>query len=192
MIERASGQPFYRLARLRFLDPLALSLTAPSDRPRLRGLVQAYVGGDPARGAPMQALDEEGALRWHPLTEWTGGGFISNARDLARWVLVHFSGGSMAHDYLQEMLEGAPAAARAAGSSYGLGVSTFDSPWGKLLGHTGAVPGYRSAAFFLPESGFAYALQINTDIGLVGEGNPFLEINLALLESLFDGTQGER
>lgn len=192
VIERASGQPFYRLARLRFLDPLALSLTAPSDRPRLRGLVQAYVGGDPARGAPMQALDEEGALRWHPLTEWTGGGFISNARDLARWVLVHFSGGSMAHDYLQEMLEGAPAAARAAGSSYGLGVSTFDSPWGKLLGHTGAVPGYRSAAFFLPESGFAYALQINTDIGLVGEGNPFLEINLALLESLFDGTQGER
>lgn len=189
VVERASGQPFYRLARLRFLDPLGLSQTAPSDRRRLRGLVQGYAGGEPARGAVTRVLDDAGNLRWHPLTEWTGGGFISNARDLARWVLVHFSGASMPHDYFPLVLNGAPELARHAGSTYGLGVSTLDSPWGKLLGHTGWVPGFRSTAFFLPEQGMAYALQINTDVGLVGEGNPFLEINLAVLEAMLDESQ---
>jgi len=191
VIERAAGQSFYSLVQTRFLSPIGLSQTTPSDRRRLTGLVQGYAGANRARVEPFSTLDEQGLLRWHPLTEWTGGGFMSNARDLARWVLVHFSGNSMDHDYLPELLRGIPAEARAAGSSYGMGASTLDTPWGPLIGHTGWVPGYRSTAFFLPEQGTAYALQVNTDIGLAGEGNPFLEINLALLEAMFGEGAGD-
>lgn len=191
VIEKASGRSFYDLAQDYFLTPLHLEGTTPAISREVPGLVQAYAGANAAGDEPTTTLDKDGLLRWQPATEWTGGGFISQPRDLAIWVKAHFSGRSMQHDYLDEVLNGAPQEAKDNGTNYGLGVSRIESPYGPMYGHGGWVPGYRSAAFYLPSKDVSYAFEVNTDIGLAGEHNAFPDVNFALLKAVLGEEAGD-
>lgn len=84
-IERAAGMPWTEVVRTRFLDPLALSDTEPSDRRDLSRLAVGYSAmGDPSV-PPVRTLDAEGRMVWHPGIEGAGGGYVTTAADLARW-----------------------------------------------------------------------------------------------------------
>jgi D-alanyl-D-alanine carboxypeptidase len=187
IIEKASGQPFYDLVERDFLVPLKLDRTAPTSAPRLPGLAQAYIEGERIEMSQKETIDADGYLRYNAASEWTGGGFVSNPRDLARWVKAYFSGQSMPYDYLERVLEGAPHLDTAANKGYGLGVSKYTTEFGVAYGHFGWIPGYVSAAFYLPERGVSYSFSINTDINLMGgPDSNFSRLHDRVVESIFD------
>lgn len=183
VIEAASDQSYYDLVTERFLQPLALTSTRPSDRPDLPGLAVGYVAEDNPFGLPARTVDENGALLWDPSMEWTGGGFASTSRDLAVWGQALFSGTAMDTPYLDRLLDGAPVSPDAPGLFYGTGVAIYaDTPRGPVYGHGGWIPGYSSNLRHYPDHGVTIAFQINTDVGIADNSTdlkPALEAALA-------------
>jgi len=91
VIEAAGGEPFYAQTRRRFVEPLGLSSTVPSDRREIPGLAIGYVGPNPF-GLPHRTGDRIGAMSWNPALEWTGGGFATTTTDLVRWAKALYEG----------------------------------------------------------------------------------------------------
>jgi D-alanyl-D-alanine carboxypeptidase len=183
VLEKAAKRSYYELAEQYFVRPLGLALTTPSTERALPGLVPGYLAEDNPLGLPKKSIEEDGRMNWNPASEWTGGGFVSNAGDLARWIWLEFSGRAAPYPYVEKLLESAPAAAKESG--YGLGVRMFDSPVGRQHGHWGWIPGYVSAAYYLPSRRSAYALQINSDVDMAGPDGRFTQINDAVLAAVF-------
>lgn len=161
ILERITGNAAYDEIRRRFLDPLGLAHTVPSDRPDVPGLVMGYGGPD----NPFGGFDEmlvDGHLAINPQFEWGGGGFASTADDLARWMLAVQRGEAFDPDLLDDFRTGTPAPLGPE-ARYGLGVIMMELPTaGTAWGHSGFMPGYRTEAYYFPEHGFAMALQVNT------------------------------
>jgi len=186
IIEKASGRTFYDMTQEYFLDPMGLYSTSPSTSRSIKGLVPGYMSANNFRGFPEKTVGADKRLVWNPKYEWTGGGFASNAQDLARWVHRYFSGEAMLYGYLNDAINGSPHRESGAVLRYGLGASVVQTSYGEMHGHSGWIPGYRSAAFYFPDHDISYALQINTDIGLSGEGNHFQELNNFVLKAIFE------
>ncbi len=162
ILERATGRSYYDLLRERFLAPLDLVDTFPADRRDLPGLAAGYQRK--VRFLASRLVDGEGRLLFHPGVEWTGGGLVTNPRDLARWAKALYEERAMKKPYLEEMLA-VPSAVRA-GVAYGLGVFIWTStPLGVAYGHGGWFPGYRTQMMYFPALRLAVAVQINTDGG---------------------------
>ncbi|NJM53690.1 MAG: hypothetical protein HC846_10055 [Blastocatellia bacterium] len=51
---------------------------------------------------------ENGKFIINPQFEWTGGGMISNAEDLARWAMLMYEGKAFDASLVPEMLNGVP------------------------------------------------------------------------------------
>ncbi len=138
MIEEVTGQPYYHVVRERFLDPLILTGTVPSDRPDIAGLAVGYTKPDNPFSLPGRTADAQGRLVWAPGVEWSGGGFASTSRDLARWGHALFGGAAMTAPYLDRLLDGVPVASNAPGILYGAGVAIYaETPRGPVYGHGG-------------------------------------------------------
>ena len=125
VIEAATDRSYYDLVAERFLDPLGLDATAPSNEPTLPGLAVGYVADDNPFGLPPRTMDMDGTLLWDPAMEWTGGGLVSTARDLARWGDALFRGTAMPEPYLDRLLDAVPVAPDAPGILYGAGVAIY-------------------------------------------------------------------
>lgn len=183
VIESATGRSYYRLVTERFIDPLALSATRPSDTPFLPGLAAGYVAEDNPFGLPPKAMDAHGTLLWDPAMEWTGGGLVSTSRDLAVWGQALFTGTALATPYLDALLDGMRVAPDAPGLLYGAGVAIYtDTARGPVYGHGGWIPGYVSSLRHYADPTVTVAFQINTDVGVADESTdlvPALEAALA-------------
>ncbi len=157
------GDLFLEIGR-RFLDPLDLDRTDPSDEPRLADLLPGWVDPQNPFGLPRSTLSDDGTLAWDPAVEWAGGGLVSHPEDLVRWGIALFTGQAMATPYLAELESGVPVDGPGGTLLYGAGVSIRRSgPFGPVLGHAGYIPGYLSSLRYYPRSGVAVALQLNTD-----------------------------
>ncbi len=161
VIEAATGDDYYEVVKRRFLKPLNLDMTSPSDRPDLPGLIAGYTSPNNGFGVPPKTIDASGSLVWNPLLEWTGGGMISTSRDLAVWAKILYEGNAMQSDYLKDLFRGA--SIRGSDQQYGAGVVIQKSPLGDQWGHYGIIPGYVSSMRYYPKYGFAVAFQVNTD-----------------------------
>ena len=183
VIEQAGGAAYYDLVAERFLVPLGLTATTPSDTPILPGLAAGYVGEDNPFGLPQRTMDDAGRLLWDPAMEWTGGGLVSTSRDLAVWGHALFAGAAMEEPYLDRLLDGVPVSSDAPGILYGAGVAIYaDTPRGPVYGHGGWIPGYVSSLRHYADHGVTVAFQINTDVGIVDDSTdlvPALEAALA-------------
>ena len=89
VIEAASGLNFYEEALRRFVLPLGLTRTEPQTKRAFDQLASGYAGdgaeyGSLAPGAGKTS--EDGVMKNHPGGEWTGGGWVSNPSDLAKWM----------------------------------------------------------------------------------------------------------
>ena len=184
-IEEVTGQPWHDAVRVRFLDPLGLTATIPSDRPDLPGLAIGYVAPDNPFGMPERTADTEGRLLWNPVVESAGGGFASTSADLARWGHLLFAGQAMDAPYLERLLDGVPVDPDTPGILYGAGVAIHaDTLNGPVWGHGGWIPAYVSSLRHYPDHGVTVAFQINTDIGVMDNSSdlvPALEAALAEL-----------
>jgi D-alanyl-D-alanine carboxypeptidase len=182
VIEESTGNRYYDEVTRRFLQPLSLDRTSPSDRRELPGLASAYTGADNPFGLPEKLMRGANTLAWHPGIEWTGGGLVSNARDLAVWAKALFEGEAMDYEYLGELLRSAPMDPQMPGRRYGAGVAIDESEAaGTVYGHAGWVPGYVSFVRYLEDTRIALAFQTNTDAGLLdGEGSAIADIESRL------------
>lgn len=184
-IEEVTGRTYHEVVRTRFLEPLGLTGTFPSDRPDLAGLAIGYVTPGNPFGLPERTADVDGRLLWNPAVEWTGGGLASTSHDLALWGHLLFGGAVMAEPYLDRLLEGVPVSAVAAGILYGAGVSIHsETPRGPVYGHGGWVPGYVSSLRHYADHGVTVAFQINTDAGLLDDSSDLVAALEAALADL--------
>jgi D-alanyl-D-alanine carboxypeptidase len=183
IIEEAAGRRYYDLLDEYFLEPLDLSLTSPSHRRQLQGLVPGYMAdNDPfsAAGFPDRVMSD-GALIYNPASEWTGGGVVTNPRDLARWAVALYQERAVPGAYLDELLRpGVEVPLDAPWKHYGLGVMVFETPHGPLWGHWGNMPGYSGLMVYAPRQRFAFAVLANVTIFDTGRAqNQLFEFLLA-------------
>ena len=166
ILEEATGEDYYDLVQKRFLTPLGLTHTRPSNRRILSGLAAGYASENPF-GWPEKTLNADGAMAWHPGMEWTGGGLVSTSGDLARWGAALFGGAALPEPALDQMLSAQPVAPAQPDVRYGMGVAVYQAgPFGPVYGHGGWIPGYVSSLRYYADHGVAIAFQINTDAGL--------------------------
>lgn len=183
VIEEVTGQSYRDVVQERFLDPLGLTDTFPSDRPDLPGLAIGYTTSDNPFGLPQRTADEGGQLLWNPAMEWAGGGLASTSRNLALWGHLLFGGAVMAEPYLERLLDGVPVGRDASGILYGAGIAIYaQTPRGPVYGHGGWIPAYVSSLRHYADHGVTVAFQINTDAGFLDDSSdlvPTLEVALA-------------
>lgn len=173
VIEAASGQDYYDVIRTRFIDPLKLVQTAPSNRPDLKDLATGYTSDDNPFGFPPETTTSPSVMAWNPGVEWTGGGLVSTSRDLAKWGAALFQGRAMDAPYLADLLAAVPINPRDPEVEYGLGVAIHQGgTYGAVYGHGGWIPGYSSSLRYYAEYDVSIAFQINTDIGIVDDSTP--------------------
>lgn len=182
-IEEALGEAYYDAVAARFLAPLGLTGTIPSDDRTIPGLAVGYTVPDNPFSMPPRTMDRDGALAWDPAMEWTGGGFASISRDLVAWGRALFTGTAIEAPYLDRLLDGVPVAPDAPDILYGAGVAIYTAtPRGLVYGHGGWIPGYVSSLRHYADHGVTVAFQINTDAGIVDDSTdlvPALEAALA-------------
>lgn len=175
VLEQAGEKKYYKQVEERFLKPLGLSATSPADRRLLPGLVPGYVTPSNPFGLPRKTTAPDGTLVWHPGLEWTGGGWVTNSRDLARWGWALFSGKAMKREYLAQLLDSVPVNSDSPQVQYGLGVGVYlTGPFGPVYGHGGWIPGYCSSLRYYADHGVAVAFQVNTDIGIADGDTPVM------------------
>ena len=183
IIENTSGRRYDALVSERFLSPLGLTGTRPSNTRHLPGLAVGYEAQDNPFGLPPRTMDDDGRLLWDPGVEWTGGGLMSTARDLAVWGQALLTGTALGHPYLDRLLDGIAVAPDAPNVRYGAGIAIHaDTPRGTVIGHGGWVPGYVSSLRHYADHGVTVAFQINTDVGIADDTTdlvPALETALA-------------
>ena len=164
IIESICGEDFYSVLDKRILTPFALKSTSPSNKRRLKGLVNGYTGD---RTPPFRLpgkVPVDGVYPINPQFEWCGGGLITNSLDMARWAKILYEGKVFSDVMLKEMLQ--PMDFRTGEPSdqgYGLGVMIFKQPFGLSYGHGGIFPGYETQMSYFPKWETAVAMQVNAD-----------------------------
>jgi len=169
VIERATGADFYELAQERVLDPLALSGTTPAIQSEIPGLVSGYT--QPNQPFPFPAeVAVDGVYCANPQFEWTGGGFVTTAGDLARLAAALFGSDALLPKSRRDEQTAGVAAQLTPGEQYGLGCTLRDATnggaTGRAIGHSGWFPGYLSDMAWFEGAGVAVAVQVNIDHGM--------------------------
>jgi D-alanyl-D-alanine carboxypeptidase len=180
IIEKVTGKKFYDEANRRLLWPLKLDHTSPQDGPRLDGVIQGYAGPN----NPFGGTDEmivKGKFVINPQFEWTGGGYVSTAEDLARWAKMFYEGKAFSPDLLPQVLDGVPAPMLGRETRYGLGTIIRKTQAGTSYGHSGFFPGYMTDVMYFPEHKVAVAVQVNTSVGR-SLGKPLGRVLVEMME----------
>ena len=182
LIERVTGQAWTKQVEVRFLKPLELTSTKPSNHKDLVDLAAGYLAVENPYGLPVKTVGGSGEMLWNPAIESAGGGFMSTSLDLARWGDALYRGLALPQEMSEELLSAVPMTSDDPTSLYGAGVSIVNtSEFGLVYGHAGHIPGYVSSLRHYPEFGATVAFQINTDIGLTdGPDNPVGELEQEL------------
>lgn len=185
VIERVTGNSYYGELGTRFLKPLKLALTSPSDKRTLSGIVAGYTAKDNVFGLPEKTINASGVMAWNPGIEWTGGGLISSSRDLAVWAKLLYEGHAMQAEYLKDLLQSVSASPTDDSIRYGAGVVIQKrGNLGECWGHGGVIPGYCSSMRYYPSYGLALAFQINTDRGVTDHSMDVSNMEYRLAETV--------
>lgn len=168
-IEAATGESLYDLARLHVLEPNTLSDFAPAISRRISRTVQGYTNASEASGLPARMLLDDGQFAYSPASEWAGGGYVTSARDLARFIRLYASGrvtgaASLADAF--RIIRYSWIVGQVGG--YGIGLFASESPLGPCWSHGGYYPGYRSHMAYFPELDMSVAYQFNSSEAFSG------------------------
>ncbi len=184
LIEKVTGHNYYEEINRRFLAPLGLICTTPSDTVELHGLATGYISPDNAFDLPSKSTLRPGVMCWNPAIEWTGGGLVSTPRDLVVWAKALYEGTAIKGDYLHTLVQSVPVSENCSETQYGISVAIHhESPFGPTYGHSGWIPGYCSSLRYYTMHGIAVAFQLNTDIGIAdGTTHVFEEMEKRLAD----------
>lgn len=167
ILERIDGRPFYAQVRddvLPLLGVRGADEIVPSVTRRINGLVQGYAAANDPIVAAEGPVIVDGKLVVNPQVEWTGGGFATSPRALARWGKALYEGRAFAKpETTALMIDSAIAARLGPQSKYGLGVIVrAQTPVGDVWGHSGYFPGYLTELIYLPAKRASIVVQVNT------------------------------
>ncbi len=160
ILEQVSGERYHDLLRTRILTPLSLRNTVPVTGAVVQGLAQGYAGKKNVFGG-AEAMLRDGRMIINPAFEWTGGGVASTTEDLARWAKLLYEGKAFSAALLPTLFDAVPAKL-GPNTKYGLAVIVRESPAGVTYGHSGFFPGYATEMLYVPATGLAAAIQVNT------------------------------
>lgn len=168
IIEKISGKTYYEELQRLILNPFKLDDSSPSVTRKLSGLVSGYTGPFPLfQGLPNKVADNE-EYAVSPQFEWTGGGLVNTAEDLAVWgsILYNPERSPLSEESIKHMLQGIDrSTGEPSKTGYGFGTEIWGDSEGQIwYGHSGFMPGYMSVVQYIPELKLALALQINADI----------------------------
>jgi D-alanyl-D-alanine carboxypeptidase len=149
----AHASPYAEIDQ-RFVKRLALHATAPVHGPRVDGLVPGYLGVESPVG---NVLTTDGTLVVNPAYEWAGGGYVSTAADLARWMGAYCRGELLAPKLWAEVVHGVDAP----GGQWGAGLWIEHTPLGAAYRAQGMFPGYRTEVRWYRDLDLAVAIQVN-------------------------------
>ena len=169
----------------RLLEPNRLTRIVAANRRNIPGLVQGYAGQGFFLG--FDAVLSNGSLILDPTFEGGGGGFVTNAGDLAKWMALFAEGRVFDADLLAEVRRAVPAGQLDVGANArsGLGIEIVDTPLGTAYGHGGFFPGYLSLALWYPDAGVSLAIQVNSSAnGAVAR--PLRDVLLEAAQALRD------
>lgn len=162
ILEGITGTRLYDEVQKRFLTPLKLARVEPTTSRRVRGLVPGYAGSRDPLGLPDEVMTN-GVFVINPQFEWTGGGYATSARDLARWGHALYAGNAISQKMRGLMISAAVPARLGPETKYGLGVIIRDTtPAGPTWGHSGFFPGYQTELVHFLKTGVTMAVQINS------------------------------
>jgi len=163
--EKVTGRSAYEEIAERVLRPLGLMRIVPANASVIPGLVPGYAGADFFLG--FDAVMRDGRLVLDPAFEGGGGGFVTNAGDLARWMALFGQGRAFPASLLSEVRRGVPAGQLDVGKDAvsGLGVEIVPTPLGPAWGHGGFFPGYLSLVLWYSDLGISVAVQVNSSAG---------------------------
>ena len=182
IIEKVTGKKYYAEAKRRILKPLKFERTFPQDRREIKGLIQGYAGEkNPFGGTDAMIQNRKFAI--NPQFEWTGGGMVSNAKDLARWAKAMYEGRAFDEALLPQMLDGVSAPLLGRETKYGLGVIIRPTRAGLTYGHSGFFPGYMTDVMYFPEHKIAVAVQVNSSVPQ-NLGKPLGRVLVETLETI--------
>jgi D-alanyl-D-alanine carboxypeptidase len=164
IIEKVTGRTYYQELKQRILDPRGLKNTTPSDKRKLKDLVPGYTGHrKPPFWLPGKTV-KDGQYAMNPQMEWTGGGLITTAEELAQFIKMLMEGKVLEPDSLELMKRPVnEETGKPDETGYGLGLEVWKTAEGIAYGHRGIVPGYLSITQYVPRYKFSIALQINAD-----------------------------
>jgi len=165
VLEKITGVTYYQLQNDQLISPLHLSLTEPSNGRIFTGMTQGYVGNENFFKLPNKMLTN-GEIILDPSFEWTGGGLVTNVKDLARWMKLLHGGKVLKKETYERMIK-PKSTSDGQLSEYGYGLGTFiwDRPDGIRYAHSGFFPGYLTQAEYSKNRAYSIAIQINTDEG---------------------------
>jgi D-alanyl-D-alanine carboxypeptidase len=161
IVEEVEGAPLAEVVQQRIVRPLGLTSTAlrsPADD--RTGMPRGHTGGVPLADPPDYA------------TPWAAGGLVSTAEDLVRFWHA-FLGGSLVPEaavraafrgmYPMQPLIPAPPGTR---TYYGRGVQLTEAPAGdegpgRLLEHSGGMPGFNATMAYAADDGVFVAVMAN-------------------------------
>ena len=159
IVSATSGERWDQYIDRNFLRPFGLSHTRAALSPSIAGLTPGYAG--PKNFFGRDAMMESGRLIYNPQFESGGGGYVSSAPDLARWIVRLAS--ANAYSPSSWALASAPThPPDDKGNTYGLGVHIDRTSLGTAYGHSGYIPGYVSWVRYYEVPGIAIAIQTNT------------------------------
>jgi D-alanyl-D-alanine carboxypeptidase len=162
IVEGITGTKLYDEVERRFLTPLSLREVRPTTSRRIDGLIPGYAGARDPLGLPDEVMTN-GVFVINPQFEWTGGGYATSARDLARWGHALYTATAISPAMRDLMIAEAVPARLGPETKYGLGVIVRGTtPAGRLWGHSGFFPGYQTELAHFPDSGVTIAAQINS------------------------------
>jgi D-alanyl-D-alanine carboxypeptidase len=185
--ERITGRSAADEIARRLLEPNRLTRIVAANRKNIPGLVQGYAGTGFFLG--FDSVMSNGSLILDPTFEGGGGGFVTNAGDLARWMALFAEGRVFDAELLAHVRRGVPAGQLDVGTNArsGLGVEIVDTPLGTAYGHGGFFPGYLSLALWYPDAGVSLAIQVNSSAnGAVAR--PLRDVLLEAAQALRDTT----
>ena len=163
IIEKVCSNTYYDELQKRILDPLRLKLTTPQLSRDIPGLVPGVTGDVPPFKLGTEVLID-GRYIVNPQFEWTGGGLVTNTRDLAVFAKVLYEGELFSQESLNSMLEPANGTYRLpVGSGYGFGVQLWETEWDLIYGHGGIFPGYQTEMIYVPKLKCSIAMHVNAD-----------------------------
>ena len=165
LIEKITGEKYYDVLTKRFLSPLKLKNTKPSDTRKIDGLITGYTRANNPWGIPVKN-SVNGVNALNPQIEWTGGGLVSTSDDLTRWAVSLYGNDILGKGMKTEMLTGVSIGQQFGDLKpieYGLGVYIRHTKLGPVYGHGGDFPGYHSFMFYYSKLKLAVALQFNQD-----------------------------
>ncbi len=156
-VEAVTGNNLYDEVQTRVLDRAGLKHVVRQTGRTYEKLAQGYNGEDPF--FPGKALNENGQSRYNWQFEWAGGGLVITTRDLAVLAKKIYEGKMFDKALLKEYFKGREATGM--GGDWGLGVHIRNTPNGRVMGHSGFMPGYITNMMYFEDLGFSICYQIN-------------------------------